>query len=184
MMEKLNEYLQALVSSSSYELRLEPNKVPYTVSVNGTSEVTTETLQGTQISMMVFPLIPNDVRMQLPSQPEVQFTHPHNLGKFTFTVTKSPAGFIVAVRPYGVDPNVMQTTAQQPEISASASEPQMPTFEFESSSIGVQNTISEQVAASTALPQIEIEDRFELPIIEGMSADMFFSLLVSNGART
>ena len=166
MMEKLNEYLQALVASSSYEHRLEPNKAPYTVSVNGTADVSAETLQGTQISMMVFPLIPNDVRMQLPSQPEVQFTHPHNLGKFTFTVTKSPAGFIVAVRPYGVDPNVTQTTAQQPEHSAPASEPQMPAFEFESSSIGVQNTMSEQVASSTALPEIELEDRFEMPVID------------------
>ena len=163
MMEKLNEYLQALVASSSYELRLEPNKAPYTVSVNGTADVAAETLQGTQISMMVFPLIPNDVRMQLPSQPEVQFTHPHNLGKFTFTVTKSPAGFIVAVRPYGVDPNVMHSAAEQLELSAP--EPQMPSFEFESSSIGVQNTVSEQVTSS-ALPEIELEDRFELPVIE------------------
>ena len=44
MMEKLNEYLKALVSSSSYELRLEPNKAPYTVSVNGTADVAAETL--------------------------------------------------------------------------------------------------------------------------------------------
>ena len=163
-MEKLNEYLQSLVSSSSYELRLEPNKIPYTVSVSGTSEVAAEPLQGTQISMMVFPLIPNDVKTQLPSLPEIQFTHPHNLGKFTFTVTKSPAGFIVAVRPYGVDPNVMNAS-HQPEPVPEPPAPQMHSFEFESSSVGVQNSMNEQVAA-TALQDIEVEDRFEMPMID------------------
>lgn len=32
-----------------------------------------------------FPLIPNDVKQQLPSQSEVEFVHPHNLGKFNFS---------------------------------------------------------------------------------------------------
>ena len=97
MIDKLNEYLQTLVSSSSYELRLEPNKNPYIVSVNGQTDVATEPLPGPQISMMVFPLIPDDVRTQLPTSQEIQFVHPHNLGKFTFTVAKSPGGFIVTI---------------------------------------------------------------------------------------
>jgi twitching motility protein PilT len=175
-MEKLNEYLQALVSSSSYELRLEPNKIPYTVSVNGSTDVAAEPLQGTQISMMVFPLIPNDVKMQLPAQQEVQFVHPHNLGKFAFTVTKSPSGFVVAVRPVGVDPDVLRAPAENlqgaaataPQAAPAAPEPVLPTFEFESSSIGVQNTLNEQVDASTAAPGLVIED-FHMPVIDAPS---------------
>jgi len=177
-MEKLNEYLQALVSSSSYELRLEPNKIPYTVSVNGSTDVSAEPLQGTQISMMVFPLIPNDVRMQLPSQQEVQFVHPHNLGKFAFTVTKSPSGFVVAVRPVGVDPDVLRAPAQtpvvpDPVVQNSAPPPppaelELPTFEFESSSIGVQKTLGEQVAASPSIPYLVIEG-LDLPVVDAPS---------------
>lgn len=104
-MEKLNEFLKLLVSSSGYELRLEPNKNPFIVSVSGSTDVADEPLLGPQISTMVFPLIPYDARTELPNSPEIQFVHPHVLGKFTFTVTKSPAGFVVAVRPVGVDPS-------------------------------------------------------------------------------
>ncbi len=105
MIEKLNEYLQTLVSSSSYELRLEPNKNPYIVSVNGPKEISSEPVPGPQISMMVFPLIPDNVRSQLPTSNEIQFVHPHNLGQFSFHVSKSSAGFVVTVRPAGVLPN-------------------------------------------------------------------------------
>ena len=98
-MEKLNDYLQTLLSTCSYELHLEPNKNPYLVSASGANDVNNSPLLGTQISMMVFPLIPNDVKQQLPSQAEVEFVHPHNLGKFNFHVKKSPAGFNVTIRP-------------------------------------------------------------------------------------
>nr|HQU94445.1 ATPase, T2SS/T4P/T4SS family [Pyrinomonadaceae bacterium] len=116
MIEKLNEYLQTLVSSSSYELRLEPNKNPFIVSVNGTTDVATEPLPGPQISMMVFPLIPDNVRTQLPATNKIHFVHPHNLGKFAFTVAKSSAGFVVSVRPVGVDPDAGRSQ-QMPETS-------------------------------------------------------------------
>src|SRR5688500_16164822 len=131
-MEKLNEYLQTLVSSSSYELRLEPNKNPFIVSVNGTTDVAAEPMQGPQISMMVFPLIPDDVRMELPTSQEIQFVHPHNLGKFTFTVTKSPAGFVVAVRPVGVNPNPTMSPAAPFEPPPAPVEVPAVQFEFES----------------------------------------------------
>ena len=98
-MEKLNEYLQNLVSTCSYELHLEPNKPPYTISANGTNEVANVALLGTQISTMIFPLIPIEVKQELPNKPEVEFIHPHNLGNFNFVVKKSPAGFIVTIRP-------------------------------------------------------------------------------------
>ena len=98
-MDKLNEYLQALLSTCSYELHLEPNKNPYVVSANGTIDVTNAPLLGTQISMMVFPLIPASIKQQLPNSSEVEFIHPHNLGDFNFQVKKSPAGFIVTIRP-------------------------------------------------------------------------------------
>ena len=98
-MEKLNEYLQNLISTRSYELHLEPNRPPFTISGNGINELQNAAILGTQISMMIFPLIPNEVKQELPNKPEVEFVHPHNLGNFNFVVKKSPAGFIVTIRP-------------------------------------------------------------------------------------
>lgn len=98
-MEKLNEYLQSLLSSCSDELHLEPERNPYLVSQNRTTEIGNVPMLGTQISMMVFPLIPMDVKSALPHSNEVEFVHPHNLGNFNFTVQKSPAGFNVTIRP-------------------------------------------------------------------------------------
>lgn len=98
-MEKLNEYLQTLLSTCSYELRLEPNKTPYMVSSSGTTEVANSPLLGTQISMLVFPLIPSVVKQDLPNKPEIEFVHQHNLGNFNFHVKKTPAGFNVTIRP-------------------------------------------------------------------------------------
>jgi len=57
-MERLNDYLQKLLSSCSEELHLEPNKNPYLVSENRTSDLAQVPLLGTQISTMVFPIIP------------------------------------------------------------------------------------------------------------------------------
>ena len=102
-MEKLNEYLQTLLSSCSDELRLEPDKNPYLVAENRTTDVANSPLMGTQISTMVFPLIPADVKSALPHSSEIEFVHPHNLGNFNFNVQKSPAGFIVTIRPLLVD---------------------------------------------------------------------------------
>ena len=98
-MEKLNEYLQALLSTCSEELHLEPEKNPYLVSAAGAKDVANVPLLGTQISMMVFPLIPSDTKAALPHNSEVEFVHTNEVGNFSFLVQKSPAGFNVTVRP-------------------------------------------------------------------------------------
>ena len=98
-MEKLNEYLQSLLSTCSYELHLEPNKTPYVLNAGGMTEVSNTPLLGTQISTIIFPLIPPTAKQQLPNQPEIEFIHSHNLGNFSFLVRKSPAGFNVIIRP-------------------------------------------------------------------------------------
>ena len=98
-MEKLNEFLQRLLSTCSEELHLEPDMKPYLVSGSETSEISNVPILGTQISMMVFPLIPPEAKAALPHSSEVEFVHPHNLGKFNFVVQKSPAGFNVTIRP-------------------------------------------------------------------------------------
>lgn len=102
-MEQLNEYLKSLVSAAGYELRLEPNKHPCVLSASGEINVGLTPLPGTQISMMVYPLMPPAIKQDLPNRNEVEFDHPHNLGNFTFTVQKSPAGFNVTVRPVVAD---------------------------------------------------------------------------------
>ena len=98
-MDKLNEYLQTLLATCSYELHLEPNKPPYLVSAKGMTELANAPIFGTQISMMIFPLIPAEVKQQLPNQTEIEFVYPHNLGSFNFIVRKSPSGFNVTIRP-------------------------------------------------------------------------------------
>ena len=98
-MEKLNEYLKTLLSTCSYELHLEPNKAPYLVNANGKTDVANSPLLGTQISTIIFPLIPSVTKHQLPNKPEIEFIHNHSLGNFNFLVKKSPAGFLVTIRP-------------------------------------------------------------------------------------
>lgn len=98
-MEKLNVYLQRLVSAEGSQLRLEPNKKPYVVATSGNSEISGDTLKGSKINSMIFSLIPHEVKEQLPSNSEVEFVHPHNLGEFSFLVQKSPAGFNVTIAP-------------------------------------------------------------------------------------
>jgi twitching motility protein PilT len=98
-MEKLNDYLQQLMSSCGEELRLEPNRPAYLVVENSNREISGSPLLGTQISTMVFPLIPRDVVAVLPNRNEVEFALSHDLGNFNFSIQKSPAGFVVSVRP-------------------------------------------------------------------------------------
>ncbi len=98
-MEKLQEYLQTLLSTCSYELHLEPNRNPYLISAHGSKDISNTPMLGTQISMMIFPLIPPEVKRELPDKSEVHFIHPHNLGNFSFSVKKSPTGFNVTINP-------------------------------------------------------------------------------------
>jgi len=117
-MEMLNEYLKTLLSSCSDELRLEPDKRPFMVSDNRTTDVGNVPLKGTQISTMVFPLIPADAKSALPNKPEIEFVHPHNLGNFSFTVQKSSSGFIVTIRP-ALNGSSAPTAAPLPETAPS-----------------------------------------------------------------
>jgi twitching motility protein PilT len=160
-MEKLNDYLQTLLSTCSYELHLEPNKNPYLVSANGTTDVNNAPLLGTQISMMVFPLIPNDVKAQLPNQAEIQFVHPHNLGKFSFSVKKSPAGFNVTIRPVIADgpptqEEVIESILVEPSALSTADEVSLLTEKAQSQQIAPETYTFESVSSAYE-SNIEIE---------------------------
>ncbi|MDM7921454.1 MAG: type IV pilus twitching motility protein PilT [Pyrinomonadaceae bacterium] len=163
-MEKLNEYLKTLISTSSYELRLEPEKQPYLVSAAGNAELPDAPLPGTYISTLVFPLIPPDVKQQLPNQPEIQFVHPHSLGKFSFTIKKSPAGFIVSVRPLLGEPLKADVEPPRP---AAPNQPVAPKdeFVFESSSLDIQQTNAFDTE-NAAITEIEIERPQDPPRVE------------------
>ena len=162
-MEQLNQFLQMLVSSSGYELRLEPNKNPYMVNATGQSDVAATPLAGTQISMMVFPLIPPDVKQDLPNHSQIQFVHPPNLGKFSFTIQKSPAGFNVTVRPLLGDPIKSDDAPAQP-VPSTPHVNDASVFTVESSSIGIQNNVS--TAPTPTASGLEIEDPLSMPKIE------------------
>jgi hypothetical protein len=169
VMEQLNQYLQTLLSSAGYELHLEPNKNPYVISANGQADVAPAPLLGTQISMMVFPLIPPEVKQDLPNLPTIQFVHPHNLGRFSFTVEKSPAGFNVTVRPLLGN----ELDSQTPTIPDLISQPVSPEnhiddaniFNVESSSAVKENVTSLPVDVP-AVSELLVEDRESMPKIE------------------
>lgn len=168
-MEKLNDYLQRLLSSCSDELRLEPDRNPYLVSQGGNTDVAQVPLMGTQISMMIFPLIPDKVKASLPHHPEVEFTLPHNLGNFNVTVQKSPAGFVVTIRPMLSDASSVpaaskpepQVEPQTEPVFESFSQPVLPpdpdpapaytpaSYELESSSMVYDLTRDESVGTAT-----------------------------------
>ena len=164
-MEKLNEYLQTLLSSCSDELHLEPERNPYLVSENRTTDLGNTPMLGTQISMMIFPLIPPHVKSSLPNSPEVEFVHPHNLGNFNFVVQKSPAGFNVTIRPMLGDsseairvqkplpdkPSAFKTelgTPLQSPEPATQTAPTMGEYVFESASAGIEYNASLPAAPS------------------------------------
>ncbi len=150
-MEQLNQFLKNLISTSGRELHLEPNRKPYIVAVGGVTDLDTPPLQGTQISTMVFPLIPPDVRQHLPNQPMIEFVHPHNLGRFSFTVQKTPAGFNVTVRP------IKEVATAAPPIEQ-APEPQL--------------SVTEPFMAPQAMPTVAAEDPAPEFIFESASAQM------------
>ena len=183
-MEKLNEYLQTLLSTSSYELHLQPNKNPYIVSANGTSDVSTSPLLGTQISMIVFPLIPANIKQELPNKSEIEFTHPHVLGNFCFNVKKSPAGFNVMIRPMLNDDSVKSESVQAENINSvpfpsaqsniqsnvpflgsqieSTPMIEKPVFSFESASF--DSSVNSEFNVETSLSdELEIEDIISAP---------------------
>jgi hypothetical protein len=156
-MDILNEYLQRLLSSCSDELRLEPDRNPYLVHDDNNTDVGNVPLMGTQISSMVFPLIPPGVKSTLPNRAEVEFVHPHNLGNFNFHVQKSSAGFVVTIRPLLTDSNgsidmprpVADETPSVAEPAAAAE----PTFEYQQpylSTAEYQSTSEYQPAAEPA----------------------------------
>ncbi len=172
-MEQLNQYLQTLLSSAGYELRLEPNRNPYVVAAEGQSDVGNTPLLGTQISMMVFPLIPPDVKQDLPNLPTIQFVHPHNLGKFNFTIQKTPAGFNVTVRPMLGSPIESAEIKPEPPAPRAVAEPVPQTrhlddaavFSIESSSVGRQVNASSPIDVPI-VPDLVVEDRASMPKIE------------------
>lgn len=180
-MEKLNDYLQRLMSSCSDELRLEPNKAPCLVANDQSTDVSTSPLLGTQISTMVFPLIPTEMVTTLPSRDEVEFVLPHNLGNFNFFIQKSPAGFVVTIRPLmgdsdGITPvsRTMQELPDEPPAYTSHVEP-VPVVENFSTGPEiitdlneVRETAEEYVASPEPPPSFE-QISYEL---ESVSADL------------
>lgn len=182
-MEKLNEYLQSLLSSCSYALHLEPDKNPYLVSSAGSTDVANAPILGTQISMMVFPLIPPDVKMQLPNKQEVEFVHPHTLGNFNFVIRKSPSGFLVTVRPMLPDAlpdHEVERPVQEEDYSQSLKVPYLTAepmsaeetfddgaqeYHLESSSAGMQDGATIDVNSYMS-PEIEVEEAEYVPVTE------------------
>jgi twitching motility protein PilT len=171
-MERLNEYLKTLLATSSYELRLEPNRNPYIVTANGNSDIGETPIPGTEIGLMIFPLIPPDVKQMLPSKPEIQFVHPHNLGRFSFTIQKSPAGFNVSVRPLLGEPlkDYPAASADAPDtLSEVPAAPPAAGTMIENPSLELESTGAAHDSASR-VQEIDVERTQTPPVIEEPAA--------------
>ncbi len=154
-MDQLHQYLQQLISTSGDELHLVPNANPFVVSSSGNTDIDIEPLQGSHISMMVFPLIPHNVKQELPNQQSVQFVHPSNLGEFSFTVQKSAAGFNVKITPVAGSPKLPAQPAESAVL-----EP--PTIE---------------IPATTSYPAIDLQplDEMATPVKSSISLDQDYA---------
>ncbi len=167
-MDKLNEYLQNLITSCSYELHLEPNKPPYMISSTGVNPVQNAAIMGTQISQIIFPLIPADVRQDLPNKNEVQFVHSHKLGNFNFTVKKSPAGFNVVISP--ILDSILQPNLEVAPVQNEVFSPTVATTQTSFSQPQEDSPYIPQPATLTfenipVLPQIEPENTYQSSLI-------------------
>jgi hypothetical protein len=98
-MNEIQSYLEHLISHSATELRLEPNQIPYITTASGQVNVSPVQIQGGQISMLVFPMIPIEARQNLTRQDEVEFPYSTNLGLFNVRIRKSPTGLNVTINP-------------------------------------------------------------------------------------
>ena len=163
-MEQLNDYLRALLATASHELHLEPNRSPYLVSDSGNANVSPTPLVGTSISTMVFPLIPDDVKKALPNSPEVNFVHSQHFGTFSFNVKKSPAGFIVTVRP------VLRSEAPQPVVNTTTEAPTSPISQISDSSVFEFDTDALlEPSAPTELPKVELTSMYDQEFVTRFS---------------
>lgn len=113
--------------------------------------------------MMIFPLIPEEKKRELPTESKVQFEHPHNLGAFTFTVTKSPAGLNVSIRPVGVEPGFSSVNKQAPsETVNNIGSPIAVDHSF--SDIEINNTLGTEVINETDHTTVDGQD-LDLPFV-------------------
>ncbi|MBA2379655.1 MAG: type IV pilus twitching motility protein PilT, partial [Blastocatellia bacterium] len=117
--------------------------------------------------MLVFPLIPHDIRTQLPNSSEVEFVHPHNLGSFAFQVKKTTAGFYVVVRPAGASADAGPTPPEQFELEHHSADSQIEIISPEadpSEQPASEPVAAEPVAAAyAAVPQFEAATLTNLP---------------------
>jgi twitching motility protein PilT len=116
-MNEINSYLEHLVSQSASELRLEPNQMPYITTAGGKVNISSSQMQGGQISMLIFPMLPLEAKQNLTRQDEVEFPYNTNLGNFNVRIKKSPIGLNVVINPTMVNGVAVNTPI--PEATAS-----------------------------------------------------------------
>lgn len=150
-MDKLNEYLQKVVSLKASELHLEPNKIPYVLVANDTKEIDSAPILGSQISVMIFPLIPNDVKFELPNKTEVEFEIPHKFGRFRFLVKKSPLGFNVTIRPAAISESNQKTSNESLSFAGQAT-----TSQYSNTENTNHNSFHRADIPKSSIPQPEI----------------------------
>ena len=110
----------------------------------------------------------------------------HNLGKFSFTIEKSPAGFNVTVKPLLGNPlpTDVETPAEAaptppvpPPVAVHVDNPNV--FAFESSSAGRETNLSSPTQSSPS-PEVLVEDRESMPKVEVSSGGPTIEVVSAN----
>ncbi len=176
-MEQINGFLQSLISASAYELHFEPNKNPFILSDHGVIEVSPTPLSGANISQLIFPIIPADVKQKLPNQPEIEFSYQNPTGNFGFMVKKSPAGFHVIVKPLEALPGsaAPPATFEAPAFEATSPlEPEMPAQNNSSFSVSGGNISPAASSVNDKPPRRgSLENIFESSSLEANTNSTF-----------
>jgi twitching motility protein PilT len=175
-MEQINGFLQSLISASAYELHFEPNKSPFILSDHGVIEVSPTPLSGANISQLIFPIIPADVKQKLPNQPEIEFSYNNPTGNFGFVVKKSPAGFHVIVKPLEAMPDsgIGLSSFNSPAFEdTSYQEPEMPAQNNSTFSVTGGNNAPAVTVNDNKPPRRNVESVFESSSLEANANSTF-----------
>lgn len=113
MMESLGSLLSILHARKGHELRLEAGQKARLLTATGIFDLSQDILTPADISSVMMPIMPNNVRPQLATQPEVNFTYSvSGLGSFGVRLRRGMTGIAVSFMLTGANVAAPQPVAQ------------------------------------------------------------------------
>jgi twitching motility protein PilT len=128
MMDNIDGLLGILQNQKGKELRLEVGQRPRLITDAGAYDLSATPLGHPQVGSLVAPIVPEDARRELQTQPSAEFDYESGgIGSFRVRIVKAPTGLAVSIRPAapGERPLRPTTPATQvpPDLQAKTSGP-------------------------------------------------------------